>query len=111
MIRNEDVKNFTLVKASTKKGKMLKQGYVDAIGNYGIRPFLYNVYESYSQAKANALAYCRDAYCKYDGWMPTIISFNTFTFTYGFKVTYETNNGNLEDALVVITPNYDYLIA
>ena len=45
---------------------------------------LWSVYESFSQAKRNALAYCKDLQADCEGYHGRIVSKCTSYFTYGF---------------------------
>jgi hypothetical protein len=65
---------------------------------------LYDVYDSFSQAKSQAWDYCKELCNKYNGYALKVVSFNTFMFTAGFEFVDE-NTGVV--MYMHITPNYD----
>lgn len=73
---------------------------------------LFNVYNSFSSRKYNALEYCKKLMLQYDGTNGQILTSNTFAFTFGFtgKITDE-KTGETKKAYFYITKDYDrYMI-
>ena len=65
---------------------------------------LYDVYNTFSHAKAKAFQYCVDLCNQYNGELLKIVSYNQNMFTCGF--TYTNDNG--EKMFVYITKANDY---
>ena len=64
----------------TKKQEGMLRAYENATATE-----LWQVYGIYSQAKVNALRYCRELQARLNGHDGRICSANTFQFTYAFK--------------------------
>ena len=67
--------------------------------------YLWNVYGSYSVAKINAYNYCIDKMLSYNGYSGSIVSYNQFTFTYGFK--YQDQEGQEHLYIICKCNEYD----
>lgn len=67
--------------------------------------YLWHVYGSFSQAKANAYEYCRSRQAEFNGHNGRIVSHCIMQFTYAFTGFYEG-----EEYLVYITKDHDYAI-
>lgn len=88
---------MTTIKANTKKGEIMLNR---ANNNEGVE--LYQIYSSYSTAKAKALEYCKALCYKENGYNFRIISHNSQTFS----VAWETEKGTR-----IETAYNSYLIA
>ena len=75
---------MTTIKANTKKGEIMLN---NARTNQGTE--LYQIYSSYSTAKAKALEYCKALCNEENGYNFRIISHNSQTFS----VAWETEQG------------------
>ena len=92
----------------TKKQRGMYEAYQAAF-NRGPKTELYQVYGNYSHAKQEALDDCKSLQSKYDGYNGTIVSHNSFVFTYAFEfVDYELGGTNKVRWLYYITPSNDY---
>lgn len=69
---------------------------------------LWQVYDSWSQAKANALDYCHDLQRRLDGYDGRICSANTYQFTYAFRYV-DVDTGHM--CLCYCTAANDYKFA
>ena len=69
---------------------------------------LSDAYKTYSTAKARAWNYCESLMKKYDGFGLRVLTYNTFTFTAGFRF-FDAETG--ETMFMYITPNYDTAVS
>ena len=85
------------------KSKVIKGAYMQ--WKYAYAASLGEVYSSYSQAKQNAMDYCRNLMYKHNGCALRIIGHNCMTFSVGFL-------GDVDgrDAFFYITRDYDRYI-
>lgn len=93
---------MTNLKANTKRANQFISSYENAVSR-GLY-FLNDIYNSYSQSKANAYDYCRELRYKMDGFHFAVFNPCTSTFTAGFK--YYDENKKLH--IVIITKCNDY---
>lgn len=66
---------------------------------------LYDCYNNFSYYKMKAFKYCRELIKQYNGYQGRIISYNIFSFTYGFIGEVEGKK-----AFIYITKDYDRFI-
>lgn len=92
------------INSSTQKA----QGFMNAY-NYARRTGhtdnLYSVYNNFSQAKYNALEYCKRIQREYNGYNACVVNGNSFHFTYAFEYV-EENTGCVK--LMYITHTEEY---
>lgn len=91
----------------TKKQEQLFDSYYRARRS-GEKTELYQVYGRYSKAKQEALNYCKQLQARFNGYHGTIVSANSFIFTYAFL--YWDADRKVE-CLCFITPSNDYKFA
>ena len=90
------LKDFTLVKNTTKKGQMikaLKPRYLE----------LWECYKSFSYEKEKAFKYCKELVKGYNGYWEGIVSHCINNFTYTFTFEYE---GKTYKAWITKSNNY-----
>lgn len=75
--------------------------FIEAYKNCSNTGELYQVYGSFSKNKTKALEHCKELVYKTKGNSPKIISANSNTFTYAFKIGHD---------LAVITKENEYKI-
>lgn len=98
------VKNygFQVVNPKTKKGTELLENYY--YRNYG-KSELYQVYGKNSDAKQNALDYCKMMQYELNGYDGHITTYNTFVFCYAFTFICDGVR-----KIAYITPTNNYII-
>lgn len=90
------------INANTKKA----MGIINSYDNAYVRD-LGGCYDTWSSAKQHAFNYCLELMSKLGGFDGRIMSWNTFSFTYGFQFV-DKETGELK--LAYITKDYDYVI-
>ena len=68
----------------TKKQKQMVNSYAWAIKN-GAKTELYQVYNSYSNRKQEAMNYCKELQSRLGGYGATIVGASSHFFSYAFK--------------------------
>lgn len=93
----------------TKKQEEMYESYKRAFER-GPKKELYEVYENYSYKKQKALDYCKGVQAKLNGYNATIVSHNSYMFTYAFEyIDYELGSLNKVRWLCYITPSNNYV--
>lgn len=96
--------NFTVVNKGTQKAGGIIKAYEYAAERCDNME-LWQVYGSYSHAKANAMRYCKELQHKVGGYNGCITGHNSSFFSYAFTLDYEG-----KQFIAYITHANDYIV-